>query len=192
MALDSHLYRDPMLIVQERQERDRKKRARQESRGGIEAFSGDDVQDPDRLDFRFRISTQLNDRLENWGWLSRDRKPQGVSMTGIICHRLAQHAGAYKYDGPLPPTDEQRADALLIERAWRNSLLPMRQKTLLAGYYVYRVRPEKLARIIPVRLREFDSEMYRACTMIDNIAHRLARVSETGNNKSTIQPPVAD
>lgn len=173
---------DPMLVLQDKQERERRQEMKRAAAiDNLKALFGEPVNDPDRIDFRFRISTELNDRLENWGRLSRVPSAPGLSMTGIICHRLAVHAGAYKYDGPLPPTDDEKADALLIERAWRGQM-PMKQKTLLAGYYVYRVRPERLVRVVSIRLREFDQQMFIACNMIENIARRLAIPTKVGHN----------
>ncbi len=174
MALDSHLYRDPYLILEEKQERDRKRKAEV----NMKALFGGNLQD-DRIDYRLRIPADLDTRLDNWGWLSRDKKQPGISQTGKICHRLAVLAGAYKYDeASAPPTAAQIRDAHLIERAWRNELLPMKQKMLLAGVYVYRLHPGPVCRAAAIRHREFDAEMFKACTMIHNIAHRIGHHTE--------------
>lgn len=178
MALDSHLYRDPYLILQDRQERNKKSRAEV----NLQALFGGNLNDH-RIDYRLRIPANLDTRLDNWGWLSRDKKRPGISQTGKICHRLALLAGAYKYDeGSAPPTDAQIRDAHLIERAWRNELLPMKQKMLLAGYYVYRIRPDKLCRAAAIRYSEFDQHMFTACNMIHNIALRIAHNNDMRDN----------
>lgn len=188
MAYDSHLYnRDPMLILQEKQERDRKTLAT----SNMHALFGGNLND-DRIDYRLRIPADLDARLDNWGWLSRDKKRPGISQTGKICHRLALLAGAYKFDdGHAPPSDAQIRDSHLIERAWRNELLPMKQKMLLAGYYVYRVRPQLLCRAASLRYRDFDAEMFKACTMLHNITLRIAHKGDMGDNGSTIRRPDA-
>lgn len=179
MALPSWMYRDPALIVEEMQERDRKRAAKTNLKA---LFDGGDLSD-ERIDYRLRIPAGLDDRLENWGWLSRDNKRPGISQTGIICHRLAVLAGAYRNDEwRAPPTAAQSQDAHLIERAWRSDLLPMKQKMLLAGVYVYRVAPGAICRAASLRFREYDEQMYRACNMIHNIALRIARTNDIGDN----------
>lgn len=179
MALDWHMYQDPALVLERKQEAQAKGgRAKQ----NMEALFGGNLTD-DRIDFRLRIPAGLDERLENWGWLSRDRKRPGISQTGKICHRLAVLAGAYKHDDvKAPPTAAQLQDAQLIERAWRQDLLPMKQKMLLAGYYVYRLDPRKICRAAAIRYREFDESMYRACHMINNIALRIAASGVMGDN----------
>lgn len=174
MAYDIGQYRDPMLILQDKQERDRKTIAT----SNMHALFGGNLND-ERIDYRLRIPADLDARLDNWGWLSRDKKQPGISQTGKICHRLAVLAGAYKYDeASAPPTAAQIRDAHLFERAWRNDLLPMKQKMLLAGYYVYRIRPDKLCRAAAIRYSEFDQHMFKACTMIHNIANRIRQDRE--------------
>lgn len=171
MALDWHMYQDPALVLERKQEAQAKRAG---AKKNLEALFGGSLTD-DRIDFRLRIAAGLDERLTDWGWLSRDRKQPGISPTGMICHRLAVLAGAYKHDDvKTPPTAAQIADAQLIERAWRNPLMPMKEKMLLAGYYVYRLDPRKLCRAAAIRYREFDERMYRACNMISNIALRIA------------------
>nr|MBF0682535.1 hypothetical protein [Pseudomonas sp.] len=180
MALDSHFYgTDPMVLLERKQERDKKARAEV----NMKALFGGNLKDH-RIDYRLRIPANLDARLDNWGWLSRDKKRPGISQTGKICHRLALLAGAYKFDdGHAPPSDAQIRDSHLIERAWRNELLPMKQKMLLAGYYVYRVRPEKLCRAASIRYSEFDQHMFTACNMIHNIALHIAQNNDMRDNE---------
>lgn len=53
---------------------------------------------------------------------------------------------------------------------------------LLAGYYVYRVRPQTLCRAASARYREFDMQMFRACAMINNMMLRIVRTKVISDN----------
>lgn len=121
-----------------------------------------------QMDFRSRVPTALHERLEGWGELMRDRRIPESSPTAKICRTLAIMGGQ-----PDPvdvvrrqPTGASIADAERIEAAWRGQLLTMREKTLLAGYYCYSVRPAKLCRGLAMTYREFDPSMLRAVMAI--------------------------
>lgn len=181
MALESWRYRDPALVyerIEVTEDRDlvAKRKLKQLFEGNMR-----------EQDFKLRISVDWNNRLENWGWIMRPRLRQGISPTAIVCQRLATLAGAYKFDDRTdPPSDVQKADALSIERAWRNPLMPLKEKTLLAGYYIYRVHPHKLSRAVALRYADFDQKMFMACNMLENITQRLASRISCRDNGITI------
>lgn len=145
-------------------------------------FAGEDM--AREADFRTLIDPDLHKRLENWGWIMRGSYGSpGMSPTAEVCHRLAVHAGAYKYDKTTePPSRELTADAHEIERAWRSSLMPGKDRMILAGYYVYRFHPNRVSRAAAIRFSEFDSRMARACGILVNILQKLASRTERAHN----------
>lgn len=194
MAYERWLYGDPADVLDRKREMERRRaekspegRAQRALEGLAELFGEGEMRE---RDFRLMISTELHERLETWGWVMRPHYKPGISPTGLVCHRLAVQAGAYKYDNTnSPPTDRQKAESWEIERAWRNPQMPMKQKMLLAGYYVYRLHPNKLSRAAAIRYSEFDEQMAKACHMIENIGKRLAARTKMSDNTSTISQP---
>lgn len=136
-------------------------------------------------DFRCRIPAALNEDLELWGRCAGARRRRSrPSMTYVVCQRLAEASGVVTRQEPggLLGIDCRRAD--LVERAWARAVLTMVEKTLLAGYYVYRVRPEVLCRVLGVPLREFDDRMASAACALGKELKRLDEERNLSDNNA--------
>lgn len=138
-------------------------------------------------DFRFLVSRDLDARLANWGRVMiGGRSKEWLSNTAIICHRMevAKNGEGYESDiyASHPLTPEQISDAHLVERAWRTTLMPTKEKAALAAWYVYRLDPRFICRRTNVPYRRFNEFMFRACHMIDNILRMLAIKRQVADN----------
>lgn len=112
------------------------------------------------------LDSESDKRLWNWGRWAKDRQRKGISMTGIICDRLAKENLVFE-DHPAPiPINLQ--DALTIERAWQH--IPKRAQTITRGHYVLSIDHRALARTLHFRFNDWDWELTKASTMLINAA----------------------
>lgn len=119
------------------------------------------------------IPADIDERLRNWARVYRDRKEQGTTPTAKFCERLAREAGV------VPPRplviDPDTHDAMLVEKAWRSSLMPEKPKAMLKSAYVLNRPPGVAARHAGIPIGRYDAELYRAAMMIRNILETVAR-----------------
>ncbi|WP_141218165.1 hypothetical protein [Bordetella genomosp. 11] len=187
---------DPAKVLERKQEMQARRPSKEAALARIERlFAGEDM--AREMDFRTKIGPELHERLENWGWVMRDKITPGTSPTAKICHQLAVMAGKYKPEHHSePPTRAQTADAAEIEQAWRNELMPMKAKMMLAGYYTYRLHPHRVCRAAAIRFADFDAEMGRACgflaTILERLAARRNRAQNPLHNLTADTPCVAE
>ncbi len=192
--MERWMMRDPFGVVARLEEQALKKEAmspesrERRAREGLVELFGDEMVEHS---FRIRLTSDIVSRLENWGWIMRGPKgSSAMSQTGKICHMLAVQAGAYKYDDLIiSPGDEQQRDAMAIQRAWSNHIMPEKHKKLLAMYFIHRTDPRGICRQLAIRFREFDETMVRACHMIENIEIRLASRRNIAHNTGTTGQP---
>lgn len=119
-------------------------------------------------------------RLFNWGRWARPRSLRGVSITGIICDRLARENSIF--EGHPPRIEVDLRDALAIERAWQ-SLTDHKAKVLTRGHYVIGADHRDLCRAVHIPFRAWDQEITKAALILTNCAGRLT----TGRIAGSIQ-----
>jgi hypothetical protein len=134
------------------------------------------------------LSALLRYRLDNWGNVMRNRERDGISPTYVICERMARQKG--QIDAARRPIYTDEADASLVEAAWRARTMTILSKELLRGYYVLRLHPAHLARLLSLGRVEFDSRLYHAHIQIEFV---LALVDRLAQNRAQIAdtPPLA-
>lgn len=134
----------------------------------------------------------LDDRLRNWGRWAADRPAIGSSY---LWRAMKKYGKADETEGD----DEQDAkppkidvlDALLVERAWVSlAESPFMYKqakwTLRAHYCLPKQSPEKTAKKLKYRHRNYDQILCLGKKQIENVLIRFDKLREAQHNGSTI------
>ncbi|MDH2239081.1 hypothetical protein N5K27_22490 [Pigmentiphaga sp. GD03639] len=128
-------------------------------------------------------------RLENWGEYYRDRKRPGKTATYDICEAMADRAGQ-TFRESVPRHEVDAEDAQIIEYCWRmcGHRVHARDRAILRAYYVERVDPRGICRVLHVRWRSFPGEHARAVLRFRDAVALLERVgySPPQDNPTTV------
>ena len=113
------------------------------------------------------LDPELDRRFWNWGRWAQPRFGFGISMTGILCARLAKEV--FVFGGEEAPIDVDVRDAVLIESAWRRCT-DKKAKTLTHAHYVGRVAYREIAVYLGFRPKRWNYEVTKACLVIACLA----------------------
>jgi hypothetical protein len=143
------------------------------------------------------VDVTLVERLENWGRWAAVGQGQGISITGMVCRRLARDKGQLEAAREAR-IEVDELDAVLVERAWvklgptRIERLAGRTHSqvqqLLAGYYILTRAPVylhvgQLARKLGIYRSEWESALVKAhWAMSNRLTDRADPVKNAGDN----------
>lgn len=107
----------------------------------------------------------VDERLRNWARVVRFGWRPQLSMTGIICARLAKENKVFDEGEKESPPDEP--DAWVVEKTWAK-MQAEKEKKILRSHYVLDAHRGATCRILAIRHAEYDLFLNRAQNMIHN------------------------
>ena len=136
------------------------------------------------------VPAEIVARLENWGAYYRDRPSVGISITGIICERLARSKGQIEA-ARTPRAEIDQADAQLVNRAWQSPLMPAREKALLRAQYALGLHYRNTCRLLRMWHADYAREHWRAVVMIRRLIVALDVAAEKRAQSAPIRSSAA-
>lgn len=133
----------------------------------------------------------LDDRLRNWGRWAADRPAIGSSYLWRAMKKYGKDDGESSDDHIEQPPKIDIIDALLVERAWVSLaespfMYHQAKWTLRAHYCLPRQSPEKTAKKLKYRHRNYDQILLLGKKQIENVLIRFEKILEAQHNVSQI------
>lgn len=133
----------------------------------------------------------LDDRLRNWGRWAADRPAVGSSYLWRAMKKYGKDDGESSDDHIEQPPKIDIIDALLVERAWVSLaespfMYHQAKWTLRAHYCLPRQSPEKTAKKLKYRHRNYDQILLLGKKQIENVLIRFEKILEAQHNVSKI------
>lgn len=133
----------------------------------------------------------LDDRLRNWGRWAADRPAIGSSYLWRAMKKYGKDDGESSDNHIEQPPKIDIIDALLVERAWVSLaespfMYHQAKWTLRAHYCLPRQSPEKTAKKLKYRHRNYDQILLLGKKQIENVLIRFEKILEAQHNVSKI------